>query len=252
MRSKQILLAFLLLPVTLFGQSIKFPFVSSSEDPTTTITEIETTIQNTIVSFKHVCREKGGWVQLNKSMYLQDASGEERYNYIRSEGIPLRPDRFVATKDNQEVNFKVYFEKLKPGTKEINVIERARSRAELYGGVNFLNYFRVNLNKSRPEFGDSTSIVEVIVTPPPPVSNENATSAVNGEATNFGPALKNMYMGMFTAQLNVYGNPAIIDQLAKNMKSYYDALIKVGFSSDAALKIITSKPLISAGGNSNN
>jgi hypothetical protein len=255
MRSKQMLLAFLLLPVTLFGQSIKFPLVSSSEDPTTMITEIETTNQHTIISFRHVGAEKGSWIQLNKSMYLQDAKGEERYNYVRSEGIPLRPERFVATKDNQEVNFKVYFEKLKPGTQEINVIERARSQAELNDGVNFLNYFSVNLNKSKLELADhKVSKVEVVVTPPPPVpvGTDFSSSFVNGEAANFGPALKDMYMGMFTAQLNVYSNPAIIDQLAKNMKSYYDALIKVGFSSDAALKIITSKPLVSAVGNSNN
>ncbi|WEK20905.1 MAG: hypothetical protein P0Y49_07115 [Candidatus Pedobacter colombiensis] len=253
MRSKQILLAFLLLPVTLFGQSIKFPLVSSSEDPTTMITEVETNSQYTIVSFKHICTVKGSWVQLNKSMYLQDANGEERYNYRRSEGIPLRPDRFVATKDNQEVNFKVYFEKLKPGTQEINVIERARSQAELNNGVNFLNYFRVNLNQSQLELGDrAVSKVEVVVAPPPPLRSDFVTSVANGETANLGPVLKDMYMGMFTAQLNVYSNPAVIDQLAKNMKSYYDALIKVGFSSDAALKIITSKQLISAGGNSNN
>ncbi|MNJ91512.1 hypothetical protein D3C87_91640 [compost metagenome] len=253
MRFKQMLLAFFLLPVTLFGQSIKFPLVSSSEDPTTVITEIETNSKHTIVSFKHVCRGKGSWVQLNKSMYLQDAKGEDRYNYVRSEGIPLRPERFVATKDNEEVNFKVYFEKLKPGTQEINIIERARSQAELNDGITFLNYFRVNLNKSQQELRDGTvSQVEVVVTPPPPMRNDFGTSVANGEAPNFGPVLKDMYMGMFTAQMNVYSNPAVIDQLAKNMKSYYDALIKVGFSSDAALKIITSKQLISAGGNSNN
>jgi len=38
---------------------------------------------------------------------------------------------------------------------------------------------------------------------------------------------------------------------AKYMTSYYDALIKAGFSPDAVLKIITSKTLVSAGGNSN-
>lgn len=253
MRSKQMLLAFLLLPVTLFGQSIKLPFVSSSEDPTTIITEIETNSKYTVVSFKHVCSGKGSWVQLNKSMYLQDAKGEERYNYIRSEGIPLRPERFVATKDDQEVNFKVYFEKLKPGTQEINVIERARSQAELNGGINFLNYFKVSLNQSQPELGETNvSKVDVTVTPPPPLRSAFANPFGNGENQNFGPVLNDMYMGMLTAQLNVYSNPKVIDRLAKNMKSYYDALIKVGFSSDAALKIITSKQLISPGGNSNN
>ncbi len=247
MNFKKILLAFLLLPLTVFSQSIKFPLVGSSEDPTTIITQIETNKHHTIVSFKHICSVKGSWVQLNKSMYLQDANGEEKYNYVRSEGIPARPEKFVATADNEEVNFKVYFEKLKPGTKEINVVERARSLAELNNGINFFNYFRVSLNKSQPESGNR--ITEVITMPPPPPSKGDLTASFpTRQMANLGPMVSNMYTSMLSAQLNMYSNPAITDQLAKIIKSYYDALIKTGFSSDAALKIITSKQLISVDG----
>lgn len=49
---------------------------------------------------------------------------------------------------------------------------------------------------------------------------------------------------MLTAQLNTYSKPEIINQIAKITKDYYDALIKAGFQSDAALKIVISKPLI--------
>jgi len=54
-----------------------------------------------------------------------------------------------------------------------------------------------------------------------------------------------VYASVLNAQLQAYSNPAITDQLAKITKNYYDALIKAGFSEDAALKIITSKQLIS-------
>lgn len=246
MKAIKMSLAFILLTVAAFGQSVKFPMVGSSESPTTVITGIETNNRNTVVSFKHICARKGNWVQLNKSMYLQDANGEERYNYVKSEGMPLRPEKFVATEDQQEVNFKVYFEKLKPGTKEINVIERARSLAELHNGINFFNYFKVSLNKSQPEpVNDNPRSVKVTVAPPPAPNSDFSSSFARSEMRNLGPMISNMYTGMLSAQLNLYSNPATTDQLARIMKNYYDALIKTGFPADAALKIITSRSLIS-------
>ena len=260
MKTSALLLFCLLLSAATFGQSIKSPLVSSSDDHTTIITQIETNSHNTVVKFSHICSQKGSWVQLNKSMYLQDANGEERYNYVRSEGIPLRPARFTATEDNQEVNFKVYFEKLKTGTKEINVIERARSLNELRDGVTFFNYYKVSLFQSgladgRPAFmTDKVSTfhpdrkMSVQIDTAYSVSSDFATPTGRGDMGNFGPMISGMYTSMLNAQLRTYSNPAITDQLAKIMKNYYDALIKVGFSEDAALKIITSKQLISFDG----
>lgn len=240
MKIQAFVIAGLLFPASLFAQSIKQPMISSSEDPSTTITEINTTAQNTVVTFKYTSPAKGAWVQLNKSMYLQDANGEERYGYLRSEGIPLRPEKLVTNADNQEVTFKVYFKKLKPDTKEINVIERARSIHEMNDGINFLNFYRVSLQNSRSA-GNSTDAnrVDVMVMPPPPVQ---------GMPENMGPMMSKMYTSMLTSQLAVYDNPEITAQLAKITKSYYDALIKVGFPADAALKIIIAKPLVSTEG----
>lgn len=248
MKIKAFIFLGLLLPITMYGQSIKRPMLSSSEDPSTVITEINTSGKYTVVSFKHTSYSAGAWVQLNKSMYLQDANGEDRYNYVRSEGIPLRPEKFVATKDNEEVNFKVYFEKLKPETKEINVIERARSVSELNDGVSFLNFYRVSLQNAQPEgMQQDNKTVQVTVTPPPPIGTYNVSEGVN-EMANFGPMMSSMYTNMLNAQLKAYTDPEITTQLAKITKNYYDALIKAGFSADAALKIITSKPLVSMDG----
>lgn len=257
-----LLLLCLLLSAATFGQPIMSPLVSSSDDHTTIITQIETNNHNTVISFSHICPQKGDWIQLNKTMYLQDANGEDRYNYVKSEGIPLRPERFIATEDNQQVNFKVYFEKLKPGTKEINVIERARSLDELRDGITFLNYYKVNLFQSGPALDDNRPRVitdkfsmhrpekelgeEIDTTYS--VSSDFVPPIGRGDMLNFGPMMSGVYTSMINAQLQVYSNPAVTDRLAKIMKNYYDALIKVGFSMDASLKIITSKQLISVEG----
>ncbi len=251
MKSIKTLLVFVLLTATVSAQTVKYPMVGSSEDPSTSITQIETNDQHTVVSFKHTFSSKGGWVQVNKSMYLQDAGGEDRYNYIKSEGIPTRPERLYSTVDNQTLDFKVYFEKIKPGTKFINIIERARSLAELQGSVNFLNYFKVDLNKSQPISSGASSSVQIKMVPPPP-SSEADTDYVQTQMASIKAMAISMYDAMYTGQLNMYSKPGVLEQLAKIMKTYYDALIKVGFSQDAALKIITSKQLVSVDGGGKN
>jgi len=247
MRTIKILSALIMLSVLAFGQTIKNPKLNSSEDLKTVITQIETDSKNTIVSFRYTGQQEGDWVQLNKSMYLQDANGEDRYNYVRSEGIPLRPGKLTTTAPGQQVNFKVYFEKVKPGTKKINIIERARSAAELNNGVNFLNFFSVDLNKSQPEQEMGNSAVDAVLSLPP-VDYAVETSPGRQEMPNIGSMVNNMYSGMLTAQLNNYSKPEVINQIAKITKEYYDALIKVGFGADAALKIVVSKPLINVDG----
>lgn len=92
--------------------------------------------------------------------------------------------------------------------------------------------------------GNTTASTQVI-TIPPPAKTDFAASFANEGMANFGPMLSNMYTSLLTKQLNMYSNADITAQLAKIMKNYYDALVKTGFSSDAALKIITFKQLIS-------
>jgi hypothetical protein len=248
MKSIKILSALIMLSATALGQTIKYPQVNSSEDAKTVITQIETNSKNTIVSFRYTGYGNGDWVQLNKSMYLQDANGEDRYNYVRSEGIPLRPEKLVITTPKQEVNFKVYFEKLKPGTKNINVIERARSLAELNNGVSFLNYFNVNLTKSQPNQDGAISAVQVILAPPPPVDQAIEIAPTIPDMNNIGSMVNNMYSGMLTAQLNTYSKPEVLSQIAKITRDFYEALIKAGFAPDSALRIVISKPLIAMDG----
>lgn len=264
MKIKSLFLFMMLAPAMGYCQSVTMPMVGYAEDPTTTITQLEVTKKNTIVTFKHSLNGKGAWVQLNKSMYLQDAKGEDRYNYIKSEGIPLRPARFTSDKDYQEVTFRVYFEKLKRGTKEVNVIERARSMEEQMGGTKFFNYYNVSLTKSGPSKSEHVKVTDVVLMPPPPIGTNgkimtDSVSTVTGNhvpfggnntdvASSFAPMMSSIYTSMLDAQLKMYSKPETTTKLAQVTKAYYDALIKVGFSEEAALKIITSKSLISMDG----
>lgn len=248
MKSIKLSAALIMLCFTAFGQSISYPKIHSMEDGSTTITAVETTPKHTVVSFRYKSPFKGAWVQLNKSIYLQDAGGEQRYNFLRSEGIVLRPERQYAKADGEEVNFKVYFEKLKAGTKKINVIERARSAAEqTRGNVTFMNYFGVDLTESRSPESTILSVREDAM-PSRSVSSAQFAHRITPQvdiATLVAAGQHNAQS--LSAQLKVLDNQETINQFAKVSKSYYDALLQSGFSSDAAIKIITSSNFLSGG-----
>lgn len=241
MKLKPILLLLLLWPAVSFCQSINTPLVGSSDDNSTTITKIEVTKTNTIITFTHIATNKGDWVQLNKSIYLQDANGEKRYAYMKSEGIPLRPLQHIAASDNEQLVFKVYFERLEPGTKEINVIERALSPQDRALGTNYFNYYNVSLEKTGTVLSRNVSQIRLL-------RPDTASSPFNNAMGSFVPMINNMYSGILNAQIAFYSDPAKVTQLAKITKSYYDALMGAGFTADQALKIITSKQLVSMDG----
>lgn len=245
MKPKLLFFFICLCPSLVYCQSITMPAIGYAENHATIIKKVEVTKTNTVVTFVNYLKGKGAWVELNKSMYLQDSHGEDKYNYVRSEGIPLRPKKFISDQDYQELEFKVYFEKLKPGIKEINVIERARSFTEQQSDNGaYFNFFNVNLYKSAPAV-DQQIQTSVVLTPPSPVDTIDRAAFINkNNMADFGSVMSSMYSNLLDVQIKTYSNPAIIDQLAKITKSYYDALIKAGFSMDAALKIITSKQLI--------
>lgn len=238
MKPLSLLFLLLALPALSFCQSIESPKIGSAEDHSTTITKIEYSKTFTCIHFKHKFSVKGNWIQLNKSMYLQDADSEERYAYVKSEGIPLRPLKHEASTDTEEMAFKVYFEPLKPGTKRINIIERALSPRERMEGTTYFNFYDVSLENSWPEH----KITDVRLMPPDTASS-NYPGMFSGANSMFG----NMYKSMLDEQIKFYTDSANIEKIAKATKGYYDALMKAGFGSDQALKIITSKQLISSG-----
>ncbi|MBC8053031.1 MAG: hypothetical protein H7Y13_08195 [Sphingobacteriaceae bacterium] len=113
-------------------------------EATSIISRVEITDQFTIVTFEHT-GNKGGWIQVNKSMHLDD--GESFYKLKKIEGIPIAPLRHGFTEDNEKLVFKLYFEKLPPEIKKVDIIERPRSNEDIRRGITFFNYHGVRLEK---------------------------------------------------------------------------------------------------------
>ncbi len=240
MKPLSLLFLLLLLPAVSFCQTINSPLVGNSDDPSTTIVKIDITKNYTAVVFKHTSRLKGDWVRLDKTIYLQDANGDDRYNYLRSEGIAIKPLKDSARMDNEEISFTVYFEKLKPGTKAINIIERAISTTDRIAGASYFNYYNVSLDKT------DTSAFALHRTHMRLITPDTTSYAPFGNGTfSMGSMMNNLYTTLFDAQIKFYSDKTKVEAVAKINKSYYDALIKAGFTTDQAFKILVSKPLVS-------
>jgi len=129
---------------TVYCQVFETPYYKSSDDPTTVISKIEQTPKYTLVTFEHTQRGEG-WISLSKSIYLQNADGDQMYKFIKADGIPLSPEKKTLKGDEGKFTFKVYFEKVPSSVKTINIIERAIPRNE---PGNYFNYFGVSMDKT--------------------------------------------------------------------------------------------------------
>jgi hypothetical protein len=76
--------------------------------------------------------------------------------------------------------------------------------------------------------------------------DKDVTSPFNNAMSAMGPMINSMYTTMLDAQIKFYSDTTRTTQMAKITKGYYDALIKTGFTPDQALKIVTSKQLVSS------
>ncbi|HMG09333.1 MAG TPA: hypothetical protein VK609_12525 [Mucilaginibacter sp.] len=239
----------LLTSLTCFAQNIENPQVENSDDWRSIITKIETDKQFTIVSFEYTATTDNSWAQLNKEIYIQTDQGNEHYNYVKSENISMAPAKHTLAKAGDKFAFKVYFKKIPPAAKSIDIIERAGRRND---GITFFNFYNVSLTQSYPP-GTKVKVTDVVLLPPPPVNADTASrglfygagNEMQNAMSSMGPMYASMAKSMLDAQLSYFKQPGKIAEMAKLNKNYFDALVKEGFTNDQALKIITSNSLIS-------
>lgn len=250
MRKFLILSAFLLMAnLPGFAQNIENPQLGGSDDWNSRITKIETDKQFTTVSFEYTANGDNTWAQLNKEIFIQTDVNNEHYNYVKSENIAMVPAKHTFSKKGDKLVFKVYFKKIPANAKSIDIIERPGIRND---GITYFNFYNVSLTQSFPP-GTKIKVTDVVLTPPPPIQRDTATTGLfygnsnemQNAMSSMGPMYASMAKSLLDAQLAYFKQPGKIAEIAKLHKDYYDALIKVGFNDDQALKIITTNSLMS-------
>nr|WP_294949745.1 hypothetical protein [uncultured Mucilaginibacter sp.] len=231
--------------IATFAQSILNPQVGTQEDPSCKITKIETDKLYTAVTFEATADGDSSWVQLNKEMYIQTDVDNAHYNYVKSENIPIVPQpKHLFKKAGDKLEFKVYFQKIPPASKTIDVIERAGNS---YGGSSYFNFFNVSLTES--EIAAKTIDGQIIGPgagfglPSPGNGSGGITGDPFGGMGGLGGMYKSMMKSMMDAQIAYYKEPGKMAEIAKLNKQYFDALVKEGFTADQALKLAAASGL---------
>ncbi|TFF37308.1 hypothetical protein [Mucilaginibacter psychrotolerans] len=226
-----------------FAQSILNPQVGTQDDGACKITKIETDKLYTAVTFEAVAGSDSAWVQLNKEIYIQTDVGNAHYNYVKSENIPMVPQpKHLFKKAGDKLEFKVYFQKIPPASKTIDVIERAGNG---YDGSAYFNFYNVSLTESEitPKTIDGKIIGPGGGFGMPLPDGGGTGSDPFGGMGGIGGMYKNMMKGIMDAQISYYKEPGKMAELAKLNKQYFDALVKEGFTEDQALKLVAASGL---------
>lgn len=254
--------------ITTIAQTINNPTVKTREDGNTIIRKIAPSGNYTVVTFETMARSPNYWVQLNKEIYLQTDVSNAHYNYVKSENIVMAPKKQTLSNIGDRLVFRVYFKRIPPNAKSINIIERS---GPSNGNVSFFNFYNVSLTQSAVnQYASGTNKntmlvrVDTAVVPPSlyevkidePVKNEfglpdainvmknNNHNEIDNALKMIVPMVSNMSKTIMDTQLEYYKQPNKLAEIAKLNKAYFDALLQEGFTRDDALKIITSNSIL--------
>ena len=93
---------------SVFSQTIYQPSINRQDQSRFSIDKIENTDNNTIVNFTYISSEdyvNGGWVMINPNIIIKETSGERKYKLIKSEGMPLSPNKHSFSFNGEKLMF---------------------------------------------------------------------------------------------------------------------------------------------------
>jgi hypothetical protein len=108
--------------VNIYNQYKTSPYGSTSID------KIEITDKYTILYFTHQLKlAKSTWVSIEPNAYIYDKGDYSYKELIYVSGIEISPSKTYAKKDNEIINFKLYFARVSENCKEIDFRESSSS-----------------------------------------------------------------------------------------------------------------------------
>lgn len=128
MKTKIILLLLLISTFSAWAQTIVSPTYSRRDNVSLKITEIENTSEYTILKGVYENILNYGWACINNTTYLKDCKSGNKYPIIKSEGLPVSPERHKFTKENEIIHFKFYFPTIGNDVEMVDMIEDEASK----------------------------------------------------------------------------------------------------------------------------
>lgn len=142
MKRKITSLLLLIVTFNTWAQTIITPTYSRRDNISFRIDEIEKTSSYTIIKGVYENVTNYGWANINNTTYLKDCrTGKRIGTIIKSEGLPLSPNKHQFTKENEIVSFKLYFPVIENEVEMIDMIEDEMSASSF-------NYYGIALRKN--------------------------------------------------------------------------------------------------------
>ena len=144
---------------SVISQTIYNPSINRQEENRITIDKIENTDKNTIVHFTYTASNEylnGGWITINPDIIIKETSGDRKYKLIKSEGMPLSPNKHSFSFNDEKLRFKLYFPKIDDKIRNIDIIENENNKF-------FFNFFGVSLSKSNVRNGSEVDFIDEYV-----------------------------------------------------------------------------------------
>lgn len=114
----------LAMPLVFFAQVIKSPTYSKRDKTSIEITEIEQTIDYTIVRGVYTNPyDQLGWANIEGSASLIDKRTGTKYKIIKSEGLPISPNKKEFGSKGETVNYTFYFPRISDSVELVDLIE---------------------------------------------------------------------------------------------------------------------------------
>lgn len=124
MKTNIISLLLLLSTLNTWAQTIVSPTYSRRDNMSLKINEVERTAQYTIIKGVYNNVFSYEWACINNTTYIKDTqSGRRLGTIIKSEGLPINPDKHRFTYENESVSFKFYFPAITENVSMIDMIE---------------------------------------------------------------------------------------------------------------------------------
>lgn len=112
------------MPMVLFAQIIKSPTYSKRDITSIEITEIEQTIDYTIVRGVYTNPyDQLGWANIEGTTSLIDKRTGMKYKIVKSEGLPISPRKKEFGSKGETVNYAFYFSRVNDNVELVDMVE---------------------------------------------------------------------------------------------------------------------------------
>lgn len=98
------------------------------------VTRVLITLAQTIVELEYDNTiNQSGWISIDKDTYIVSYDTGEKYKMVKSEGIPIDPQKYHFSSAREKVNFRLIFPALPKNTTKFNLIENDNSTWNFFG-----------------------------------------------------------------------------------------------------------------------